>query len=263
MNRTFATDPRERERRLGTFAGTAAIGVVVLALGAILVAASGSTVDRTPKSSPTRIEQLTDLHHGAREQEIGVYVRGLAMLLMIGVSLYLWDVVRRRDPSLPRWIFWAGIIGPPLVAISNAVGFYVLRDIADGFVTAGPHTLDRANHLIESSDSLRWVRIFEIASSTILGAWTASISFYGMRIGLLTRFLGIGGVFAGVITAILQVSGEPFFLGWVACIGLLSFGWWPGDGRPPAWDSGRAIPWPAFGQPVARPPHSPSDIDED
>ena len=242
------TDPRERERRLGRWAGIGALGVVLLTFVAILIAASGSTVDRTPKTSPSRIEQLVDLHHGAHQQEISVFVRGLAMLLLIGVSLYLWDVVRRRDPTLHRWMYWAGIIVPPLVAVTTAAGFYVLRDIADTFVASGPRTLGRANHLIESSSSLRVVRIAEITSNAALGAWTAGIAFYAMRVGLLTRFLGIWGVGGGVIIAILGPSGEPFFLGWVASIGLLALGYWPGEGRPPAWDEGRAIPWTALGQ---------------
>lgn len=250
----------ERERRLGRWSGIGALGVVLLTFIAILVAASGSTVDRTPKSSPSRIEQLVDLHHGAHQQEISVFVRGLAMLLLIGVSLYLWDVVRRRDRTLPRWIWWAGIIVPPLVAIATAAGFYVLRDIASTFVASGPRTLTRANHLIESSDSLRFVRIGEITTNAALGAWTAGIAYYAMRVGLLTRFLGIWGVGGGVIIAILGPSGEPFFLGWVASIGLLALGYWPGEGRPPAWEEGRAIPWTQLGQrPVPPRPADPRD----
>lgn len=255
------SEANERERRLGRWAGIAALGVVLLTFVAILVAASGSTVDRTPKTSPSRIEQLNDLHHGAHQQELSVFVRALALAMLIGVSLYLWDVVKRRDRTLHRWIFWAGIIAPPLVAVTTAAGFYVLRDIADTFVASGPRTLERANHLIESSSSLRGVRIGEITANVVLGAWNAGIAFYAMRVGLLTRFLGIWGVGGGLIIAILGPSGEPFFLGWVASMGLLALGYWPGEGRPPAWDEGRAIPWVALGQ-SAGPPR-PDPLDED
>jgi hypothetical protein len=264
MTDAISRDPSAdaRERRLGKWAGWAAMGMVVLTFCAILVAASGSTVDRTPKSSPTRIEQLVDLHKGQNQQQLSVFIRALAFALLIGVSLYLYDVVRRREPLLPRWIWWAGIITPVLVAATTAIGFYVLRDIADTFVSSGPRTLGRANHLIESSGPLRGVRIGEITSNAALGAWTAAIAFYAMRVGLLTRFLGVWGVGAGVITAILGPSGEPFLLGWVASIGLLALGYWPGEGRPPAWDEGRAVPWPTLGQPAPRSKPA-NDLDEE
>lgn len=245
------TDADAREKRLGKYAAAAAALVVVMSFASILVAASGSTVDRTPDSAPDRAEQLNDLHQGADTQTYAVILRVLALLVLIGVGLYLFDVVRRRDRNLSRWIYWAGIAGPPLVAFTTVAGLAVLIDISNTFVETGARTAARADHLVKSSDSLRAVRIGEMTTHAVLGAWTAAISYYAMRVGLLTRFLGVWGVGAGAATAVLPI-GDALFLGWIASIGLLAYGYWPGEGRPPAWDKGVAIPWTPLNQPAAR-----------
>jgi hypothetical protein len=65
-----------------------------------------------------------------------------------------------------------------------------------------------------------------------------------MRVGLLTRFWGSLGMALGVSLLFLGFLGLlVFFL----AVGMLVAGWWPG-GRPPAWDEGRAIPWPRPGE---------------
>lgn len=70
---------------------------------------------------------------------------------------------------------------------------------------------------------------------------------WAMRTGLLTRFWGSLGMALGIATMI----GLIFFTFiWFAYFGLLLLGVLPG-GRPPAWDEGRAIPWPTPGEKAA------------
>jgi hypothetical protein len=64
-------------------------------------------------------------------------------------------------------------------------------------------------------------------------------SIQAMRVGLLTRFLGYWGVGAGGALVLLPI-GDAMFIGWLASIGILSLGYWPG-GRPPAWQSTRPL----------------------
>lgn len=244
-------DPQERERKLNRYGALGCTAVVVLSFASILTAASGSNVDRTPQSAPDRAEQLLDLHQGASTQTIAVILRAAAFLVLVGVSLYLWDIVKRRDGNLRPWIKWTGIVGPPLVAATTIAGLMVLIGIADDFVGSGAQTAARADDLVRDSGSLRFVRILEITTHTVLGAWCAGISYYAMRVGLLTRFLGVWGIGAGAATAVLPI-GDALFLGWIGSVALLAYGYWPGDGRPPAWDRGVAVPWDAAGQPVTR-----------
>lgn len=70
---------------------------------------------------------------------------------------------------------------------------------------------------------------------------------WGMRTGLLTRFWGALGMALVVVTLL----GLFFFLLiWFIYFGLLILGLLPG-GRPPAWETGEAIPWPTPGEKAA------------
>jgi hypothetical protein len=65
-----------------------------------------------------------------------------------------------------------------------------------------------------------------------------------MRAGLLTRFLGILGVVAGVLGVLPQLMPMPIVQSfWLIAVGLLLMGAGRA-GLPPAWRTGRAEPWP-------------------
>ena len=83
-----------------------------------------------------------------------------------------------------------------------------------------------------------------------------------MRVGLLTRWMGIAGILASMLI-FLPIGGAtleviPSF--WMAAMGLLYAGRWP-NGDPPAWISGEARPWPSQaetsaakrGEPIGKP----------
>ena len=74
--------------------------------------------------------------------------------------------------------------------------------------------------------------------------------FYGclhaMRTGLLTRFWGSLGMAIGAVSFVFFQFGVIWFL----YFGFLLMGWVPG-GRPPAWETGEAIPWPTPGEKAA------------
>jgi hypothetical protein len=70
---------------------------------------------------------------------------------------------------------------------------------------------------------------------------------WAMRTGLLTRFWGSLGMALGVATLFGLL---PFLLIWLVYFALLALGRVPG-GKPPAWESGEAIPWPTPGEKAA------------
>lgn len=70
---------------------------------------------------------------------------------------------------------------------------------------------------------------------------------WAMRTGLLSRFWGSLGMAMGAAALLLLIQ---FTLIWFLYFALLAAGWVPG-GRPPAWSSGEAEPWPTPGEKAA------------
>jgi hypothetical protein len=66
-----------------------------------------------------------------------------------------------------------------------------------------------------------------------------------MRVGLLTKFLGILGIVVGalyVLGMIFPLGTDVIRLFWLIAVGLVILGWWPG-GRGPSWEKGVAEEW--------------------
>ena len=71
----------------------------------------------------------------------------------------------------------------------------------------------------------------------------AVTSLNAMRVGLLTRFMGIlGMIVAATFLLPLDQLGIIRSL-WLRALGALLLGRWP-SGVPPAWSTGEAVPWP-------------------
>ena len=78
------------------------------------------------------------------------------------------------------------------------------------------------------------------------------LSLNAMRAGLLSRFMGILGIIAGVLVVIPILPGAFIQLFWIVALGMLFLGRWP-NGRGPAWDVVDPVPWPtAADQQAAR-----------
>ena len=66
-----------------------------------------------------------------------------------------------------------------------------------------------------------------------------------MRIGLLTRFMGVLGVICGALIVLPILSPLPIVQTfWLGAMAVLLAKRWP-SGVPPAWTSGEATPWPS------------------
>jgi hypothetical protein len=58
-----------------------------------------------------------------------------------------------------------------------------------------------------------------------------------------SRFIGILGIVAGVVTVLFRGAG-PIEAFWFIAVGLMILDRWP-SGRGPAWETGEATPWPS------------------
>jgi hypothetical protein len=64
-----------------------------------------------------------------------------------------------------------------------------------------------------------------------------------MRVGLLSRFMGILGVIVGA-TFVLPLDQQGIIrVFWLGALAALVLGRWP-SGLPAAWTAGEAVPWP-------------------
>ena len=89
------------------------------------------------------------------------------------------------------------------------------------------------------------IAILREAALLALGFAFVLICLNAMRVGLLTRFMGILGIIVGVLFVIPIGAPVPVVEAfWLVALGYLIGGRWP-RGVPPAWITGEAVPWPS------------------
>ncbi len=133
-----------------------------------------------------------------------------------------------------------------LSAASEFVSDEVPRLMADGVALGSERADDVA------SDTIRDAPLRPLAAGFGLGGQIGFVvamfytSMHAMRTGLLTRFWGSLGMALGAVSFLFF----QFALLWFIYLALLLAGWVSG-GRPPAWQSGEAEPWPTPGEKMA------------
>jgi hypothetical protein len=170
-------------------------------------------------------------------------IQAMSFLALAGVLVYLGRAVLARKPELPRILIWLGVIGPLLLALAGVLSDVNRLDIADQFLASGAETVKRAEDLLED----RSVLATSLGSAGTLALAIAFVLFSvnAMRVGLLTRFMGIVGAIVGVLYVIPLLAGPLVVqLIWLLALGVLFLGHWPG-GRGPAWETGEAVEWPS------------------
>jgi F0F1-type ATP synthase membrane subunit c/vacuolar-type H+-ATPase subunit K len=162
----------------------------------------------------------------------------------IGVALsHLYRSTRARRPALPRGVLYAAIAGAALVAISGIVQAIGVTTQASAFAHSSTQTAAAARDVLRSQAIvvalvLRQIGVFGLGFAFVL------LALNGMRVGLLTRFMGVLGMIVGVLFIIPLGSSLPVVQAfWLVALGVLFLGRWPA-GQPPAWVTGEAQPWP-------------------
>jgi MFS family permease len=165
----------------------------------------------------------------------------------VAVTLnFLFRAVRARNQQINPVFGWMAVIGAGAIAISGIALAIASSIWANDFVTTGSQTYDQAKSL--TSGALLPV----LSYAGLLGLLLTAVSYVlvslnAMRIGLLTRFMGYLGIFAGILT-IAAITPVPVVAGyWLVALAVLFLGRWP-TGTPPSWRSGKAEPWPSTQQ---------------
>jgi hypothetical protein len=170
-------------------------------------------------------------------------LRGIALLGLAWALTFLGQATRARRPELPRPVVYIGPFGAVLLAIASVVGGWRTVVGVSDFLD-GPRTVDAAREI--GKDSLLVVAdLVNQLGPLALAAGLFLVSLNAMRVGLLTRFLGVLGIISGVLAVIPQLMPLPIVQSfWLVALGLVMLGAAPG-GAPPAWSSGKAEPWPS------------------
>lgn len=225
------------------------VGIAAIVAGALLLV---SAILFFPENRPG-IERNPDLLLSIHEQSGGylasAVLSALAALLLVGVFLYLFRAAVARGAGMPRWFVYLVIAAPVLFAVSTVAGAFGAIDLGDEFaggrLIRGEAGADRARDLGGASPILVGLAT---AGTVGLAFLFVMLPLRARRVGLLTPFMGILGVIAGVLV-VFQLTGVSAVIQafWLGALGLVFVGRWPG-GRGPAWESGEAEPWPTAAQ---------------
>jgi uncharacterized membrane protein len=233
----------EQERRLGRPAAGAALGGVIALIVSVALQASASK-GAPGRNDPDRHRQsLLQFKEHAGTLLASTLVQAVAAFLVAGALLYLYRASGRRRAETPSWILPLLLGAPVLLLVAGLITHFQVADLADKFTSSGPRTDARAKHLLDGESPVG--QAMGLAGALAAGLSLVLVSMNAMRAGLLSRFMGILGVIAGVLFVLPLLPGIPVVeIFWLAALGALFLGFWPG-GRGPAWDSGLAEPWPS------------------
>lgn len=246
------TETIDRERRWARPAAAAAFGVFALFVLSRIVAGAA---DVGP------IESRADLVTAYGTEGILVTadaIGAVGIALLAPVLLYLFRAAQARSDAVRGGLVGVVLVGPLFYGAGVLLQGLAFKEAGEAFLAEGPGACPGADVTDACiRDLVADTSIASVASGlTIAGALGLAVGLFytcrhAMRIGLITRFLGTFGMAIGALILIGTLVGIPlgslllvfFSLG----LGLTIAGWRPG-GRPPAWEAGEAIPWPAPGE---------------
>jgi hypothetical protein len=240
------TEIIDRERRWARPAAIAAFGTFVLFVAGRIVA---SRADTEP------VEDIADLAVAFATDDlvlIGDVIGAIGLAAFAGALLYLFRAAQARSDAVRPGLVGLVVAGPIFFGAASILRGIAFGDAGDA-VLADPdacRTDDCIADLVAESSVGPIASGLQLAGAIGLAFALIYTSLHAQRTGLLTRFLGTFGIATGVV-ALLSVFGLPlstlllvlFAIG----LGLVFAGWRPG-GRPPAWEAGEAVPWPAPGE---------------
>ncbi len=257
-------DHVSRELRLRPrMALLSAVSGVLLFAGAAI-----SSAGPQPKVQELTVQLLVTNKRGGLEV-LSALISGLGLLGLGAILVFLFRVVKARNPNAAPATWIVALTGAALAAIGQIAYGAVITDKAHQFATHGTQTYPEANALL-GSGTVTVAQYGGLLGSLLLAVGFVLIALNAMRVGLLTRFLGYLGI-AAAAASLLFIGSPPALLiqvAWLLALAYLLSGRWP-NGDPPAWRTGQAVPWPsaaeqreqrqrqaARGKPAAKPARS-------
>jgi hypothetical protein len=211
----------------------------------------------TDFNAADQAEQLRTFDSIKSDLLIQVLLQALAVLLFIPALVSLFRSIRERSQAMRPGLIGIVIAAPVLLAASLVVTYFAFKTAADAFLDPSAdvdtNSNDDADNVFYDQFPTQLRTGFGLAGSLGLAFVTVYLSLHAMRTGLMTRFWGTLAMALGIGTLLF---GSLMLLAYMIVIGLLVAAVWPGT-RPPAWNAGKAIPWPTAGRPGDAEPKDP------
>jgi len=256
-----AATPEEtlaEEARRRTKAGATAIaaGMLTLAGSGLLLAASSdfpsaglvealrARLGEGPASGPGLLARKVFFYDDHAALSIASHLVPAFAVALVGVALtFLYRSTKARNPQMNMIAVTAAIAGALLVVIPALVAIVSLTLDAHAFANAGDQSEGAARDLLDSPLRSAATDLGVLGTASI-GLGFVLTTLNAMRVGLLTRFMGVLGIIVGLLFLVPLEGQLPFVkVFWLLALGALFLGRWPG-GLPPAWVTGEAQPWP-------------------
>ncbi|HSR94095.1 MAG TPA: hypothetical protein VLK56_04455 [Solirubrobacterales bacterium] len=241
------------EQRWARPVAAATFASILLIVAAIVVA---TQVVGTGNGESELLRNV-DAHRSA--QLLSSILQAIGVGLLAAPLYYLFRAAKARSEKMRGQLVGVVVAAPLfLAALAILSGLSTLHAASDFVANEVPHLMakgvalssDRANEV--ANDTITEAPLRPLAAGFGLGGQLGFViamvytALYAMRTGLLTRFWGSLGMALGAVSFIFF----QFTLLWFVFFGLLLLGLVPG-GRPPAWLSGEAEPWPTPGEKAA------------
>lgn len=227
------------EARAGKLAAVAAFGAAFMAVAAGLYLPLALSND---ESGADGLLKSADLESG--DFIVAGVLQALGLLLLILPLLYLYRATRYRHAQVMPAAAVLVVIGAVTLGVVTFLRQLELIDIGDSFFPehARGSDLDQVAEDYIEDELSPVLQGIGLGGSIALAFAMVMISLNAMRAGLLSRFMGILGIFVGIVLVI-PLGVQILQLFWFAALGLLFLDRWPG-GRGPAWQTGESIRWP-------------------
>lgn len=244
-----------RERRVSRPVAAAALAAAVAFVAAIVVNQSAGVTD-----TETDAEFLVAFADSRVPMLVASLLQAAGMVLVIPPLFYLFQAASARSERMRSSLIGITVAGPLFLATGVVLQWVAFDNAASEFAGVVAGDLDvpideHAENLIQDQAVFDAAQGFTFAGTLGFVIGVVYTALHAMRVGLLTRFWGSLGMALGVSLLFLGFIGILVF---VVALGLLILGAWPG-GRPAAWESGTAIPWPKPGQEAREEPVGSSD----
>jgi hypothetical protein len=244
---TLRTAELAEEGARGRIAGAATIAAGTLIAGGTVWDAFVNRDRPDGKNDDAERIHFFDDHSGELIAANGL--RSLGFLLLVLAVVHFHRTTRARNPELPSVPIVIGLFGVITLALGIVGRAVALGTEAADFVTRDFATKAAADKAAEDAVAQGMPLITGVLAFTgtiAISFWFVLASLNAMRVGLLTRFMGVLGIIVGA--GFIFGFAPPVMVLWLIAVGVLFLGYWP-RGLPPAWEAGEARPWPGREQP--------------
>jgi hypothetical protein len=224
--------------------------VVAVAAGVLLIVASVIQLSGPHTSVDELTTDLLIANNRFPLDLIASVVSGLAYLGIAWTLVFLFGAARARNPQVRPFIRILTLTGGGLSAVAGIAYGVIVAIKVHQFATTGSQTYDEATHLTGGAGLLGLQLAGQLAALLVAVSFVL-VCMQAMRVGLLTKFMGYLGMFAGalVLFQITQVPVVQMF--WLVALAYMLSGRWP-TGMPAAWRTGRAEVLPSGAEMRAR-----------